>query len=235
LPVLVYHHIQPEAKSDVSCTPQQFETQIKAILAAGYKPINLEQTSRFLLGTLSDKIERPVLITFDDGYESLYHYALPVARECLVPMTVFIVTSRIGRRPQFADYLDELQIKEMMESGFWDFGSHTHDLHTDILRIIEAFGTVKANPVLRLVARDLALSSARLESITGKKPVAIAWPYGKFSSDTTALARLAGYRLHFTSILGYNEVGANPFAIKRIPVSSRDTAFSVLKKISQVH
>jgi len=234
VPVLVYHHIQPETTSDVSCTPEQFESQMLAILDAGFTPLNLEQMARFLKGGLPESIEKPMLITFDDGYESLYFYALPVARKLKIPMTVFVITSRIGRRPQFADYLREEQIREMSESGFWEFGSHTHDLHTDSVRIFEAFGPVKNNPVLELLSRDLRASLTRLEAIIGKKPEAIAWPYGKFNAQYTQTARECGFKLHFTSCSGYNEAGANPFAIKRLPVSSRDNASSIMKKLSRI-
>jgi peptidoglycan/xylan/chitin deacetylase (PgdA/CDA1 family) len=234
LPVIVYHHIQSEVKSDVACTPEQFEHQIKAIITAGYTPITLNQTAMFLAGALNKKILKPVLITFDDGYESLYHYALPVAVKYQVPMTVFVVTARIGRRMQFSNYLTASQILEMDASGYWDFGSHSHDLHTDILRIYNAFGEVKNHPVKDLIRRDLNQSANRLAGLLSESPVAIAWPYGKFNHATTRLAREAGFKLHFTSVYGYNEVGSNPFAIRRIPVTARDTAFSVLKKISRI-
>lgn len=233
LPVLVYHHIEPEPSSDVSCSPEQFEFQIKSIISAGSTPLDLDQVSKFLAGILDEKIKKPVVITFDDGYESLYEYALPVAKECKAKMTCFIITSRMGKKLQFARYLSEKQIREMVDSGWWNFGSHTHDLHTDLIRIVNAFGSVKKNPVIRLLKRDLSVSAGKLKQLIGKKPTAIAWPYGKFSSETTAVARLAGFKLHFTSCYGYNEPGANPYAIKRIPVSSRDNAVSVLKKLSR--
>jgi len=228
LSVLVYHHIQEKVTSDVSCTPEQFNEHIEALLAAGFRPLSLAQTRLFLAGTLS--VDKPVLITFDDGYESLYHFALPVARRLRVPMTVFMITSRAGRRIQFAEYLTERQIREMADSGYFDFGSHTHDLHTDTLSIYEAFAGHPANPVLQLLQRDLRISSSRLESILGARPIAIAWPYGKFNPEFSAIARNSGFRLHFTSVHGYNEPGANPFSIKRIPITSRDNAESVVLK-----
>lgn len=229
LPVLVYHHIQLEVQSDVSCTPQQFKSQMQALLDHGFTLINLRQTRLFLAGAL-DSVEKPVLITFDDGYESLYHYALPVAEELKIPMTVFIITSRIGRQPQFASYLDESQIISMHKSGYFDFGSHTHDLHVDILRIYEAFTSSSINPVISLMRRDLRQSSDRLLSLTGERPSAIAWPYGKHNHETTQVARDEGFSMHFTSRYGYNEPGVNPFAIKRIPVSARDDQASVIRK-----
>ena len=167
LPVLVYHHIQDPVKSDVSCTPAMFEAHMIGLKEAGFTPITIPQTKSFLAGTLSETIKKPVLITFDDGYESLYNYALPVSVKLKVPMTVFVITSRIGQKPQFSKYLSEAQIKEMNESGFWYFGSHSHNLHTESTKIYNAFGGGKVNPVLEELREDLIASSKCLEKITG--------------------------------------------------------------------
>ena len=93
LPVLVYHHIEDSAKSDVSCTPEQSRLQIEALIKAGFTPITLGQ-ARLFLATGVRPVHKPVLITFDDGYESLYHHALPVAKLFDAAMTVFVITSR---------------------------------------------------------------------------------------------------------------------------------------------
>jgi len=231
LPVLVYHHIQEKVQSEVSCTPEQFDLQISALKQAGFTPLTLAQTRLFLAGALKD-IQKPVLITFDDGYESLYYFAKPVAEKYRVPMAVFVITARIGRKLQFAAYLNERQIKEMSDSGFFDFGSHTHDLHTDSITIFNAFEPTDENPMLGLLQRDLRMSSQRFELILGQRPTAIAWPYGKYNAAFSTIARKSGFRLHFTSASGYNEPGANPFAIKRIPITSRDTPESVIRKAS---
>ena len=168
LPVLVYHHIQDPVKSDVSCTPSMFEAHMIGLKEAGFTPITIPQTKSFLAGTLSETIKKPVLITFDDGYESLYKYALPVSVKLKVPMTVFIVTSRIGQKPQFSKYLSETQIKEMNESGFWYFGSHSHNLHTESTKIYNAFGGGKVNPVLEELREDLITSSKCLEKLINR-------------------------------------------------------------------
>lgn len=230
LPVLVYHHIQDPVKSDVSCTPTKFEDQMIALIAAGFTPITIPQTKSFLAGTLPEDIKKPVLITFDDGYESLYQYALPISVKYRIPMTVFVITSRIGQKPQFAKYLSESQIKEMNNSGMWYFGSHSHNMHTESLRIYNAFGGGNVNPVLEDLRSDLVTSSKCLEKITGVPTEIIAWPYGKHNIEYSTIARAVGYKIHFTSYYGFNEPGSNPFSIKRIPVSARDTASSVVKK-----
>jgi len=232
LPVLVYHHLENPARSDVSCTPQEFRRHLEALLQEGFQPLGLQEIRAFLLGRKS-LVVRPVAITFDDGYESLYHHALPVARSLRVPMIVFVVTARLGRCPQFTPYLTEEQVGEMAGSGWFDFGSHSHDLHTDVLRISEAF-PVAANPVPELIGADARAAAAILQRVTGSAPIALAWPYGKFSPAMRQEARAAGFSLHFTSRFGYNYQGDDPLCIKRIPISSRDSAASVLRKVRGV-
>ena len=228
LAVLVYHHLEDPTKSDVSCTPREFSVQMKALLDAGFTPLNLDRTRQFLAGALPG-ISKPLLITFDDGYASLFEHALPVAEALHIPMTVFIVTGRIGRQPQFSRYLSAGEIRAMANSGWFEFGSHTHDLHTDIMRIYLSFSG-NPNPVEPMVQEDLTRSFSVLTKILGHPPRALAWPYGKFNAHFQHLARDIGFFLHFTSISGYNEPGSDPFSVKRIPITSRDTAASVLRK-----
>jgi peptidoglycan/xylan/chitin deacetylase (PgdA/CDA1 family) len=229
LAVLVYHDIDPEASSDVSCTPMQFAEQMKTILQHGYRPLTMDETRLFLLGVMPE-IQRPVLITFDDGYESVFSFALPIALQMRIPMTVFVVTSRIGLKPQFLQYLSTDQIARMADSGFFDFGSHTHDLHVNNVTISQAFFS-RPNPFLSHVRQDLIHSKETLEAILRKPVRALAWPYGKYDWDMTETARECGFSLQFTSRTGYNPPGTNPLGIKRIPVTIRDTPATVLKKL----
>lgn len=228
LAVLVYHHIEDPATSDVSCTPSGFAAQMEALLAAGYTPLSLDQTRQYLLGTLRG-VKKPVFITFDDGYASLYAHALPVARRLQFPMTVFMVTNRMGRKPQFSRYLSEGEIREMADSGWFSFGSHTHDLHVPLVTILKAFRKTP-NPVLAYLREDLVMSRRRLQQVAGRNILALAWPYGKHTPETRKVAREAGFTLQFTSVHGYNEPGSDPFEIKRIPVTVRDTPASVVRK-----
>jgi|GEM_PF-920136 len=230
LPVLVYHLIEDPVHSDVSCTPAEFSAQMDSLLKGGFTPLTLQEIRSFLMGGLR-QVRRPIAVSFDDGYESLFIHALPVAKRLKIPMIVFVITSRIGRKPQFTRYLSSSQIRQMAASGWFEFGSHTHDLHTDILRIWKAFHGFP-NPMSGVVDRDLEASQARLTGLLGSPATALAWPYGKYNPETRKIARRHGFFLHFTSRPGYNEPDSDPFGIKRIPVTSRDTPESILRKAS---
>ena len=146
-------------------------------------------------------------------------------------MIVFVITSRIGHKPQFSRYLNKSQIKEMFDSGYIEFGTHTHDLHTNSMNIYNAFEVPsEKNPVTKLLAKDLKRSYDTLKEITGKAPVSLAWPYGKFTRDFIKVAKETGFKIHFTSIAGRNPVGSDIYMLKRYPVTVRDSINGVLKK-----
>ncbi|MBF0408865.1 MAG: polysaccharide deacetylase family protein [Candidatus Riflebacteria bacterium] len=229
LPVIVYHHIEDPVKSDVSCTPENFSSQMQMIKKSGFTPLTLNEARLFIGGALR-RIKNPILITFDDGYQSVYKHGFPILEKFHVPATVFVVTSRIGQKPQFSRYLSESEISEMANSGLISFGSHTDNLHTDIIRIKNSFKK-KPDPVEELLKNDLQKSSSRLEKITNTKIFALAWPYGKHDDITTRIARECGFQVIFTSRSGFSEASSDPFEIKRIPVTSKDTPESVIKKI----
>ena len=66
LSVLVYHHIQEKPTSDVSCTPEDFDSHISALIKEGFTPLNVNQTISYIQKG-EPKVEKPVFITFDDG------------------------------------------------------------------------------------------------------------------------------------------------------------------------
>lgn len=135
IPILMYHNvvetIQPEAPDWIHVNT--FKAQMEYILKEGFTPIIPE-----LL--LNKKLlpEKPILITFDDGYEGVYQFAFPVLKALNIKFTVFIISSFIsdetdrktnswnfGWRPE-TYHLSKKMITEMLKSGLLTLGSHTH-------------------------------------------------------------------------------------------------------------
>lgn len=235
LTVLVYHHIEELVNSDVSCTPLQFEEHMKALLSEKVRFVNLNDLYKIIIGginSFTDK-ENLVMVTFDDGYESLYHYALPIAKKYQIPMVVFMITSRLGLKPQNVRYLSEEQIKEMIGSGLFEFCSHTHNFHTNILVMYNSFNPQLINSFEQVIEYDLMISKKILQNLTDKLCFAIAWPYGKFNRQIQKIALNCGYKVQFTSLFGKNYNIIDPISIKRIPVSKRDKAIHIVKKIQK--
>ncbi len=124
LEILMYHDIVDagEPVSDWTVTVKKFRSDMAWLWDNGY--------TSFLPGELPEPEELPeksVLITFDDGYESNYRYALPILREYGMKAVVSVIVQRIDTG--VPGFLTWDMIREMAESGVFEIGSHTYDNH----------------------------------------------------------------------------------------------------------
>lgn len=200
VPVLNYHKIDnlPHA---LSLTPEEFDEQMSYIAENGYHTISPDQLVGYLKygRPLPDK---PVLITFDDGYRDNYANAYPILRKYGFTATIFLVTSLVGQDDRFLTWE---QVREMQKSGF-TFGSHT----------VHHLALTKLSP--EQVQEELVESRLEMERQLGAKPRYFAYPTGAYNRQLAETVRLAGYRAAFT--VRYGEVGleSDQYALERIPI-----------------
>lgn len=124
MPVLMYHHMVPEGQdcNAMTITPGKFRADLDIILAKGYTPV--------LPGELAAGAplpEKPILITFDDGYRSNYDLVYPILREYGVKACI----STIVLMPDLPtdNFCTWEQLREMTDSGLVEVGSHSYRLH----------------------------------------------------------------------------------------------------------
>ena len=110
--VLNYHMVNTMFIS-LAIEPEDFEWQMKYLVDHGYHSITIDELYAFLegKGTLP---ERPVLITFDDGYVDNYTNAYPILKKYNLKATIFIVTGFVSKRK---GYLTWDQLREMERNG----------------------------------------------------------------------------------------------------------------------
>src|SRR5271170_4024886 len=90
IPILCYHNLNPTVKGSMNLTPEKFEAQIKWIKDHGYTVIPLQQAVEYLNGSRDSLPPKPVVVTDDDGWQSVYTYMYPVIRKYKIPVTLFI-------------------------------------------------------------------------------------------------------------------------------------------------
>ena len=169
VPVLMYHAVGDDLWGipELFVSPSQLEKQIQAMLDAGYTPITFEDLDHVA------EIQKPVMMTFDDGYEDNYTDLFPLLKQYNVKATIFVITGKIGMQY----YLTKAQIKEMSDSGLVSIQSHTVT-HANLDELYEN--------QLHTEHRDSMLALAR---ITGKQPFVLCYPTGRstgFSREITA-------------------------------------------------
>lgn len=191
--------------------------------ADGWTPVSLDdiEAARDRRKTLPSKA---ILLTFDDGYRSVYTRVYPLLLAYRYPAVVALVGRWMdtpagsmvdygdGQRPRDA-FIGWGEVRRMQASGLIEFASHSYDLHRGIRanpqgNLIPAARTWAWDPVtatreddaafLARISRDLDRAQMRLRQETGRASRALVWPFGRYASPAADAARAAGFRLLLT-------------------------------------
>jgi biofilm PGA synthesis lipoprotein PgaB len=247
--ILSYHEISEKSETldaSYAVTPANFESQVQWFIKNGYHFINVDAILKYRKNgkPLPDKA---VLMTFDDGYASVYTNAFPIIKKYKVPVVIALVGSWLEAK-ETADFNGEMiarekflsqpQLKEMVRSGLVEIASHTHSLHKGII------GNPQGNtqPAVRTrqwfaqtqkyedeasyqkrVYNDLLRNNTFLEKYTGQKPRIIVWPYGHYNIEVRKIAEKLGMPIGLTLDDGSNTKTTPLWGLRRILVEQKMT------------
>ncbi|MBI4054970.1 MAG: polysaccharide deacetylase family protein [Elusimicrobia bacterium] len=193
LPILMYHKIgHPPRGSRLRSlwvAPEIFARQLETLRRWGYEPIGFQDLKDFREGS-KPLPEKPVLLTFDDGYRNIYTQAFPILKRLKMKATIFLVVRELGGENLWHDpaaesriaMLSWQEVREMAEAGV-EFGSHTMT-HPNLTGLDG-----------EKLDWELKASRRAIVENTGKAPLAFAYPYGA-GEDSLELRRKvqeAGY------------------------------------------
>ena len=89
IPVIMYHCIGEEA-GGLTVSPEKFRMHLETMLENGYTPVSLQELVDYV--DEGRKLpEKPVCVTFDDGYTDNYLNAFPILKEMLISVSVVSV------------------------------------------------------------------------------------------------------------------------------------------------
>lgn len=166
-PILLYHHVENEVStSRYKVSIPAFEAQMAALDEMGFTAITMSLFLEALFDG-SDLPEKPVVITFDDGHESVYNNAFPIMQEYGFPGVFYIVANRIYDVPEFVNVPE---LKEMIAAG-WEIGSHSYS-HSDLTKDHS------------IAAREIGDSKYDLEAALSTPILTFAYPYGRMDPFT---------------------------------------------------
>lgn len=186
--ILTFHSLD-DARTVTSFPPALFARLVRVLQTGGYQVMSLTDA---VAGLRRGRAlpERPMVITFDDGYRSVYQTAFPILREHSLPATVFLTVGNpedaSWRGAAGADVrLPSMQgrmmlswgeIREMQRGGV-SFGAHTLT-HPDLTRLPASS-----------VEREMVISKTILEESLGEPVASFAYPFGRFDNRSRDLAR----------------------------------------------
>lgn len=206
VPILVYHYIarnpnlKDKARDSLSVPPDKFETQMEYLSKNGFTPISLD-TLYAIFNKQAQAPNKPIVLTFDDGYIDFATNAFPILQKFNFPAVEFIATGLVGG----SYYMSWDHIKQIQSSGLVTFEAHTVS-HVNL-----------ASLSLAAANKQLQDSKNILQSKTGYPVNFVAYPYGVSSAAVQMAARNAG----FIGGLGtwYGKAGGPSYSMPRIRVS----------------
>ena len=218
IPILMYHaltKVSEEASSTV-ITVEKFEEHMAALADAGYTAI--------FFGDLLDYVkegkklpEKPILITFDDGYLSNLTLAGPILDKYGHKATISVVGITAGSSTykdtgvSIYPHFTFEAAKMAYGSGLFDFQSHTYDMHQNELDEDHRKGMLQKEneseeDYIRAIRDDFFISKSLLESEIGNSCFVIIYPHGKCTPLADSVLAKMGAEISVTVEKGISTV-----------------------------
>jgi biofilm PGA synthesis lipoprotein PgaB len=201
--------------------------------------------------------DKAVLITFDDGYRSMFEHAYPILKLFKAPAVVALVGKWMdapengkvdfsGRSIPRTDLLSWQQVHEMTASGLVEVASHTYGMHEGIVANpqgnLQPAATARRwiagtkryedeTSYTRRVREDLERNNRLLKEHVGKGPRIIVWPYGRYNIETRRIAAELGMPIGLTLDDGGNTTDTPLWGLRRVLVDRTMTLANLAQEI----
>lgn len=209
IPVLMYHGIldKPWGISNLFVRINEFEEQMKYLADNGYTTLFMSEIDK--------NVDKPIIITFDDGYLDVYRYAYPILKRYNLKATAFVIGG-------FADgnyYMTYDNMKELSDSNTFEIGSHTMT-HKPLAKLTN-----------EEIENELKNSKVKIEEVIKKEVNVIAYPTGSFDDRVIDIAKKY-YKYGLSTISGIEtfDKNTNNYKIKRINIT-RGISLDNFKKV----
>ena len=222
VPVLMYHYFYDdeagETGSDANYLAKSlFEEQLKYLKDNNYYFPSMVELNDYLDG----KIKLPsksIILTMDDGAESNYRIAYPLAVQYEIPIVWFVVTSWTDPNLPYQ--------QDIINSGYVSMESHTHDMHR------AGCSGMMHGGLFQCISREDGLNDLKTSKEMLKTATTLAYPFGDYNEETKEMLRDAGYNLAFTTEWGVVKPGMDKYALPRIRISDGNSLQTFIDSIS---
>lgn len=215
VPILMYHHVADSPVNSMVVPLKQFGEELAYLQQKRYNSITMTDLMNALYYGMPLP-DRPIIISFDDGYGDAYVGAFPLLKKYGFIGTFALISNVIGYTKE--GYLSADQVREMAAAGM-EIVSHTQH-HTDL-------GKATDDQVIN----ELRASRNTLSDIIGWPVQHLVYPYGApfargTAADQTRIKKLLlqeGYASAATTVAGSIQDPTAPYELHRITVSGAET------------
>lgn len=221
VPILMYHYIStPPVATDklrvnLSVPPDMFEAQMKLLVENGFTTITLFDLYEHL-ATGKALPEKPIVLTFDDGYRDNYEQAFRILKAHNLVGTFFVLTAPADANDPA--YLTWPMIKEMSDAGM-DIQLHAKD-HVDLRHRSYDY-----------LVWEIIGGRQSIEGHTGKPVVFMAYPSGKYDDNVLNFLKNNNFWAAVTVHNGRQHTLDNPLLWSRLRVAGKASLESFAKLV----
>lgn len=201
VPILMYHHVGNKSGS-LYVRPDIFANQMNYLVQKGYNTVTLPDIMNSLING-QPLPQKPVVITFDDGYRDVYENAYPVLRQNNQKATIFLITQLLGG----GDYMNWEEVREMAGNPLITIGNHTLS-HRALTSITPAE-----------IKNEIVSAKNILETNLGVSVNTFAYPYGSYNSEAEQNLSQANFAAAVTTHYGLT-CAKLPYEIPRVRIGN---------------
>jgi peptidoglycan/xylan/chitin deacetylase (PgdA/CDA1 family) len=222
VPILMYHVIAPPPAGapfpGLYVAPELFAAQMHALKRAGWTSVTLDELDAYWRRGVSLPPGKPIVISFDNGYQSQFTQALPVLRSL---GWVGDENIQLTGLPPSQGGLGDDEVRGLIAAG-WELDTQGIS-HADLIAL-------DANALHEQVAGARATIQRRFH-------VPVNWfcyPSGHYDATVVAAVTAAGYKGSTTVVPGWAARGEDPYRLPRLRVLGGTSAQSLLAEIGAI-
>ncbi|MGO9247800.1 MAG: polysaccharide deacetylase family protein [Solirubrobacteraceae bacterium] len=221
-PILMYHVINPPPAGapfpGLYVSASEFAAQMQALANAGYHAVTLDQMWSYWKHGTPLPSGKPIVVSFDNGYQSQYSNALPVLRRL---GWVGDENLQLTGLPPSQGGLSEAQVRELVAAG-WELDTQGFS-HADLI-------TLDAEQL----AYQVATARTVVQHRYGVPANWFCYPSGHYNATVIAAIRAAGYTGSTTVVPGWAGPTSDPYRLPRLRVLGGTSPESLLSEIASI-
>lgn len=238
MPIIMYHSIlKDKSKSgDYTITPDLFEKDLEYIKSKGYNTITMTDLINYVYNNQTLP-EKPIIITFDDGYYNNFGYAIPILKKYNMKAVISIVGEYTDKYSELDEenlnygYMRWEDIEDAIEEGVVEFQNHSYAFHSESKG---RKGSMKkkgesVEKYKETLKRDLEKLQDEFEEHVDYKPNTYTYPYGAVSKESKEIVKEIGFKASLSCTTGVNNINKNPECLYLLKRNNRPNGIETQK------
>lgn len=243
VPILMYHDITDDLSqlNSMRVTSERFRLDMEFLQQFGYTALLPADLIAIRDGT-QQMPDKPVMVTFDDGYRSNYDIAYPILQQTGMKAVVAVVAYNMREEDDADPQRSSLtwgEIREMSESGVFEIGSHTYNLHNPEYKgmlapdgvdgVKRRKGESRSGYIAR-VGGDLKTSLDLIRQHTERQVNYFAYPFGAYDSWMQPLLEKEGIAVSVLTNRGTADLGKGLYSLPRYGITMNEPLARLLQQ-----